>query len=262
MSHAAWAAVAPYLRASRRVIAFDIAGFGATPPLPAHVQPTVANLVDALEHALREIGLVDPVDIAGNSLGGVMALEAARRGLARSAAAISPIGLWQDGPPPHVRYVFQGLRFTATRAPRLVKAAVRRPLLRELMLAVPLSIGSRRMPAEDAVRSVDDIAAARAFESTFEHTRAPFCGAGITVPVTVVFGGCDWILTSSARRRSALPPHTTWIDQPRWGHVPMWADPAGVAAFLEASTSFESPPPGSRIRAVSPAASMFAARRA
>ena len=121
----------------------------------------------------------------------------------------------------------------ATHATRFVKAAVRQPLLRELMLAVPLSIGSgRRMPAADAAHSIDDLAAARAFEATFEHTRAPFSSTGITVPVTVAFGGCDWILTKSARRRSALPPETVWVDKPGWGHVPMWLDPAGVAELI------------------------------
>jgi len=122
----------------------------------------------------------------------------------------------------------------ATHAPGLVTAAVRRPLLREVMLAVPLSLGSRKMPAADAVRAVEDLATARAFEATFEHTRAPFSGVEIRVPVTIAFGDCDWLLTKSARRRSALPPHTVWVEKPGCGHVPMWVDPAGVAQLLRA----------------------------
>ena len=39
MSHAAWSAVTPYLCATRRVIAFDTAGFGLTPPLPSGTDP-------------------------------------------------------------------------------------------------------------------------------------------------------------------------------------------------------------------------------
>ena len=106
MSHAAWSAVTPYLRPTRRVIAFDTAGFGSTPPLPAGTPPTVHNLVDGLDRSLREIGIEVPVDIAGNSLGGSMALEAARRGIARSVVAISPAGLWKERGAPHVKYVF------------------------------------------------------------------------------------------------------------------------------------------------------------
>ena len=79
MSHAAWNAVTPHLCATRRVIAFDIAGFGLTPPLAKETVPNIPNLVDGLERSIREIGIPTPVDIAGNSLGGTMALEAARR---------------------------------------------------------------------------------------------------------------------------------------------------------------------------------------
>jgi pimeloyl-ACP methyl ester carboxylesterase len=112
MSRAAWHAVVPYLSSTRRVIAFDIAGFGATPPLRG-VPPTIGNLVDALAASLTDIGFSSPVDMAGNSLGGCLALEAARRGLARSVVGIAPSGLWKVGPAPHVRYVFRGLRFAA-----------------------------------------------------------------------------------------------------------------------------------------------------
>src|SRR5262245_15942411 len=105
MSHAVWNPVVPLLESSRRVIALDIAGFGQTPPLPDGTAPTIANLVDALARVLRAIGIDEPVDMAGNSLGGGMALEAARRGLARSVVAISPIGLWSGGPPAHVHAV-------------------------------------------------------------------------------------------------------------------------------------------------------------
>ena len=67
---------------------------------------------------LRQIGLTIPVDLAGNSLGGTIALEAARRGIARSVVAISPPGLWKAHPAPHVKYVFRSLRFMAGNYPR------------------------------------------------------------------------------------------------------------------------------------------------
>jgi pimeloyl-ACP methyl ester carboxylesterase len=95
-----------------------------------------------------------------------------------------------------------------------------------------MSVGSWRMPARDAYRSVDDLGAATAFEETFECTRAPFFGRGITVPATVAFGHRDWILTKGSRRRDRLPPAAAWIEKDRWGHVPMWADPAGVAQLI------------------------------
>ena len=236
MSRAAWNPVVPRLCRSRRVIAFDIAGFGSTPPLPNGTPPTISALVDAFDQSLHEIGLTMPVDIAGNSLGGCMALEAARRGIARSAVAISPPGLWRDHPAPHVRYVFRSLRFMARNCLGLMKATIRLPLLREVFLAVPLSVGSGRMPLTDAGRAVEDLRNATAFEATFENTRSPFSGSGIAVPVTVAFGDRDWILPGSSRRRNGLPEHTRWIEKQGWGHVPMWIDPIGVSALILAGT--------------------------
>jgi pimeloyl-ACP methyl ester carboxylesterase len=232
MSQAAWTAVTPYLSSTRRVIAFDIAGFGLTPPLSTGIPPTISHLVDGLEESLRAIDIEGPVDMAGNSLGGTMALEAARRGLARSVVAISPPTLWRTHGAVHVKYVFRGLRFVARRFPDVMKAMVSRPVLRELALAVPISVGSRRMPTIDARRAVDDLAASPGFEDTFANTRAPFPGGDIAVPLTVVFGGRDWILTKGSRCRDRLPVHTRWIEKAGWGHVPMWADPTGVSRLI------------------------------
>lgn len=242
MSHRVWDLVTPYLQSTRRAIAFDIAGFGQTPAVSTGTPPTIQNLVEALGNALRATGIHEPVDIAGNSLGGCLALEAARCGLARSAIAISPIGLWCDGPPFHVKYVFGMLRWLAVHCPALLEATMRRASLRELALAVPMSVGSRRMPPDDAVRSVRDLRSATAFEETFEHTRAPFFGRDISVPITVVFGDHDWILTTSARLRDALPAHTRWLTMSGWGHVPMWVDPTGVARLIRDSSGYASPP--------------------
>ena len=232
MSHASWDPVTPYLKATRRVLAFDIAGFGATPALPRETPPTVPHLVEALVQSLRAIGLDAPVDLAGNSLGGWMALEAARQGLARTVVAISPAGLWRTHDARHVKYVFRGLRFMTTRFPNLSIAAMHVPWLRELVLAVPISPGSRHMPRRDALRAVSDLAASTAFEEAFDHTRSPFPGGTITVPVTVAFGDRDWILTDQSRQRDRLPAHTAWVSKRGWGHVPMWVDPAGVAQLI------------------------------
>lgn len=232
MSHTAWSAVTPYLCTTRRVIAFDIAGFGRTPPLPSGTDPTVAHLVDGLAQSIHDLGIDIPVDIVGNSLGGAMALEAATRGIARTVVGISPAGLWKEHPPRHLPYVFGGLRFMAMHFTSLVKAAVEIPWLREILFAVPISAGSARMPPYAARGAIDDLAGSPAFEETFKHTRAPVSGRGITVPVTVAFGDRDWILPKGSRCRNELPPHTQWIEKPAWGHVPMWVDAAGVAQLI------------------------------
>ena len=194
---------------------------------------------------IRELGLEPPIDIAGNSLGGTLALEAAKTGLARRVVAISPAGLWKTHDSFHVKYVFGGLRFLAVHFPGLMKATLRQPWLRELALAVPISVGSQHMPTGDALRAVDDLAGAAAFEATFAHTRAPFPGAGVSASVTVAFGDRDWILPRRSQHQNGLPADTAWIKKSGWGHVPMWIDPVGVAGLILE---------GTRARAITPAA--------
>jgi pimeloyl-ACP methyl ester carboxylesterase len=194
--------------------------------------PSIPNLVDDLERSMREIGIKLPVDIAGNSLGGSMALEAARRGIARSVVAVSPAGLWKERPPFHVKYIFGALRFMATRFTSSSEAVMRVAALRGVVLAAPISIGSSRMPVDDAIRIVDDLARSTAFEDTFANTIAPFSGRDIAVPVTVAFGDRDWILTKDSRRRNELPAHTRWLEVDGWGHVPTWLDPTGVSKLI------------------------------
>ena len=88
------------------------------------------------------------------------------------------------------------------------------------------------MPVADALQTIDDLANSPAFEDTFEHTRAPFSGREISVPLTVAFGNCDRILPKWSRSRTGLPSHTRWIEKPGWGHVPMWVDPVGVSQLI------------------------------
>ena len=57
------------------------------------MDPTVAELAGAVARCLAELGLERP-HVAGNSLGGAVALELARHGAVASVTAISPAGFW------------------------------------------------------------------------------------------------------------------------------------------------------------------------
>lgn len=233
MSHGTWRAVIPFLSPTRRVIAFDVAGFGETPALASGVTPTIRHLAESLAETLDRLSLREPVDIAGNSLGGTIALELATLKRARSVVAISPACLWREAPPCHVRHVFDALVTASNTAPALLKLAMRVGVLRELMLALPMSVGSRRMPAAEAANAIDDIRRSTAFGETFKATRVPFTGgAAIDVPVTVAFGTRDWLLPRWSRVRDQLPTHRRWLEPKGWGHVPLWADPRGVANLI------------------------------
>ncbi len=232
MSHKAWNPIIPILSQSRRVIAFDIAGFGDSPKFDLNLEPTIENLVKALAEQLHEIGIDEPVDIVGNSMGGWMALEAARIGLASSVVAISPAGLWLKSPA-HVKTIFFSLRYAIKLMPWFSRELMKFGICREIFLAVPVSIGGRKISPEDAINSINDFSKASDFERTFSNAGRFIDGKNIKIPLTIAFGSKDWLLTrKDCQIKQELPKQTKWIEPKGWGHVPMWKDPNGVANLI------------------------------
>ena len=231
MSHAAWAPLMEPLARERRVIAFDIAGFGRSAPLPDGKPPSYENLLGSMRQALRALGIDTPVDLAGNSLGGQLALVAAREGLARSVVALSPAGLWPGrDSPPAVRLTLSATRFALRRMPRFSEALMRSAAGRTLAFALPVT--SRGWRAEESVAIARTFREAAAFDATLKAAQRFTGGDSIRVPVTVAFGTRDWLLTANCQHRDELPAHARW-ERPRgWGHVPMWDDPKGVARLI------------------------------
>src|SRR5215203_1388955 len=154
MSHFAWKMVINNLAKERRVFAFDIAGFGITPTVPDNIQPTPANLVSGVSSLTETLSRIDEarqiskdyerVDVVGNSLGGYLALEAAKMGKlgsfsVKSVAAISPAGLWKKRYPLRSEVVLQVTRLGVRRLPRLTRALLRLEFTSKLVFAVPAS---------------------------------------------------------------------------------------------------------------------------
>ena len=234
MSHAAWQPVMHLLARERRVIAVDIAGFGQTPALTGPVSESA--LVDGLKQTLLSLGIDEPVDIVGNSMGGWRALSAATHGLARSVGAITHAGLARaDKTPRHIRPIFDSARLMARRLPKLSERLLRFGAIRSTFLALPMSIRGYKIPADAAVRSLQDFAHAPGFDATYDAIDLVQGINELTIPVTVAFGRLDFLLTSALQRREALPTHATWLKPWSWGHVPMWDDPEGVAKLILAS---------------------------
>ena len=85
----AWDALLPKLRQRHRVFMPTLAGHCGGPPLPAGRTGVVHRIVDAACRQLDE-ATIDTAHVVGNSLGGWVALELARRGRAQSVLALSP----------------------------------------------------------------------------------------------------------------------------------------------------------------------------
>jgi len=260
MSHVAWKMVVPNLAKERRVLAFDTAGFGST-PLLKEVQPTPANLVASLAETLSKIDEqiqvseeFNYVDVVGNSLGGFMALEAAKLGKlacfrVNSVVALSPAGLWRKRFPFRSEIVLQVTRVGVGLLPGLTRALMRQELTRKLLMAIPVS---REVPEVDAIellqifRSAPVFASNAALKEFRESMKAPFSGGksiSKSIRVTIAFGKRDLLLPPSARLRHEIPEaeNVIWREtQERWAHVPMWDDPEGVAKLILEGTAIAS----------------------
>ena len=79
------------------VIAPTVAGHDGGPPFPDDVPATIAGAADLVERQLDELGVAS-AHFVGNSMGGALSIELAKRGRARSVVAISPGGGWGKQP--------------------------------------------------------------------------------------------------------------------------------------------------------------------
>lgn len=96
---AQWRPIVPLLRPHHRTLALALAGHTGGARLPTlrggGALQAVAALADDLETQMDVAG-VTCAHIVGNSLGGWLGLELARRGRARSVVAIAPAGGWKE----------------------------------------------------------------------------------------------------------------------------------------------------------------------
>jgi pimeloyl-ACP methyl ester carboxylesterase len=230
----AWRPVIPHLVSSFDVIACDSPGFGRSAPLPVGIEPTVGAYVDAFAAFFSELGVERP-HVAGNSMGGAIALELARRQAVSSVTAFSPAGFWTPGERRFAQLSLDILRSVPGPLRSAVRALAATRLGRAILFKQIFGWPTR-IPADEAVSTLDDAWAAPAFAETL----AAFDGYSFTggaelrgMPVTIAWGKYDRLLIYSrqaprARERLPLARHVTLGA----GHVPFFDDPAAVAETI------------------------------
>jgi pimeloyl-ACP methyl ester carboxylesterase len=228
-----WDPVIPALAAERDVIAVDLPGCGESPALPdgmAHDLPTMNTVLAALCEALE----IERPHVAGNSLGGLLALDLARAQLVRSVTALSPAGFWNEVERRYAFTVLMTMRQIAQRMPlplveRLARPAIGRTLLTSTIYARP----GRRSP-EAVIAETLALARAQGFSETLRSGRSvQFTDDIVGTPVTVAWGNRDRLLIprQGVRAKSVIP-RARLVRLPGCGHVPMNDDPALVARVV------------------------------
>ncbi|NEB40358.1 alpha/beta fold hydrolase [Streptomyces sp. SID14515] len=229
----AWDPVARILAAEREVIAVDLPGFGTSPALPDGVPYDAATVGPVFGAFCAELGLDRP-HVAGNSLGGLQALELGRAGLARSVTALSPAGFWTEAERRYAFGTLRTMRRSALALPvplieRLSRSAAGRAALTSTIYARP----GRRSP-EAVVAETLALRGATGFHQTLEVGRGASFGEDVKgIPVTVAWGTRDRILLRrQGVRAKRVIPDARLVRLPGCGHVPMNDDPALVARVI------------------------------
>ena len=220
-----FAPVIDLLAERHEVIALDLPGFGASPELPG-VLPGPRGYADWLARWLGDHDIRHP-HVVGSSMGGGIALELGRTGVAAAVTAVSPVGFYGG---PGLRWVqgsLTAMRAVARVAGPALDKAVEYRAGRAALLAVMFGQPTQVRP--DAARiDLAGLAGATAFGAarddfaTYVLATGDDPGALTTIPVTIAWGTRDVVLThrtQSARARAVLPfaRHT---DLPGCGHLP------------------------------------------
>ncbi len=198
--------------------------------------PGLDVAADQLEGVLDELGWAK-AHVVGNSLGGWLAFELARRGRVLSVTGLAPAGLWSDRAAIDRRLRFwftlwvTGARRSTPAMTRLLRFRLVRALVLYRLFGRPwripgdVAIGDARALAESAFDQVFNAEPGRSFTG----------GQAIEAPITVTWHSRDPLFDPRHCTTAELPPHTRALVLHGCGHVPTWDDPPLVLETIRAT---------------------------
>lgn len=235
-----WSTVWPALAEQREVIAVDLPGFGATPPLQG--ETSIRSLGDAVTAFIDAQGLRG-IDAVGSSMGARLVLELARRGgVLGSVVSLDPGGFWLGWE----RHAFFSSIWLSIRAVRLLQPlmpAISRSKVARTML---LAQFSRRPWALDPAVVLDEMrsyARAASFDEllhrlAYGDEQAGAAHGSIESPLVIGWGRNDKVCFPwQAKRALALFPDARlhWFE--RCGHFPHWDAPEETVRLILDTTA-------------------------
>jgi pimeloyl-ACP methyl ester carboxylesterase len=227
-----WKPMLPLLEERFDVLAVDMPGFGYSAPFPQGHDSTPEALADAVEDEMARAGF-DRAHIAGNSLGGWIALELARRGRAETVTGISPAGLAHGREKDWGAGILRAVRWAAANAPA-PEALLRNPVTRSL-LAGPTTARPWKKDPDELIEEAELFASNPGFEATLPHALGgqPRGLTTLDVPVLILWGTLDIVLIPrQGRRFERLIPGAELRYIRGIGHVPMSDAPEELAGAI------------------------------
>jgi pimeloyl-ACP methyl ester carboxylesterase len=231
-----WELVLPALEGRHDVLAPTLAGHAGGPPIEGEINDGL--LADAVEHAMDEAAFAT-AHIAGNSLGGYVALQLAARGRAETVVALAPAGGWAQGDESYretLALQAAMLDMLKTAAPHADAVVATREGRRRATQLITTNF--EHIPAELLAHLMVGAAAAPAAPALIEHAlreRWSIDAERITCPVRIVWGTADRLLAwpaAAARFRTDLLPHADWVELEGVGHCPQLDVPLETAELI------------------------------
>jgi pimeloyl-ACP methyl ester carboxylesterase len=231
-----WELALGALQRRHEVLAPTLAGHAGGPPL-ADGGGSPAML-DAVEAAMDAAGF-GVVDVAGNSLGGYLALGLAARGRARSVVALSPAGGWADGDPAvrdtlrHFILTADVLKTAVVHADQIAASPEGRRRATEM-----ICVNHEHLTDDLVLHEILGAAACTATRPLVDHAREhgwPLDASAVTCPVRIVWGDADRLLTwpqAAARYRDWFPT-ADWVVLDDVGHCIQLDVPAVAADLID-----------------------------
>ncbi|WP_372789023.1 alpha/beta fold hydrolase [Paraconexibacter sp.] len=225
-----WRPVLADLVGRYEVIAPTLAGHAGGPLFEAD-DLSLEAAADHLAGHLDDLG-VQSAHLVGNSMGGALAIELAKRGRARSVVALAPGGGWEPGHAESqrlARFFTRTIKLSRAAAPRAPKLLAR-PGARKLAFRDIMRHGELVQPADavDLVRESLQCAVSERVISALEAGTPVLSGLdAVRAPVLLAWPQYDRILPMplhSPRLRREIPGNEFRV-LPGCGHVPMWDDP-------------------------------------
>ena len=229
----AWRDVMDLLSDDFDVIAIDLPGHGESPDVVLDGRSAKDAVRAELEGLLDELGVSSPI-VVGNSLGGLIALEAGADQIASSVICFSPAGFWGNRLTfIYIRALFSTMisagRLLRPVAPRMAQTKVGRWIMLSWLAAHP----SRVLP-DDALGDLDGLIRALPTLRGLFKQAYPFDGeVDLGIPVTIAWSARDRVLFPGQRRRAQrMVPHAHVFKLKGVGHVPMMDDADLVAQTI------------------------------